>query len=93
MASIWRPNKGVCIKDLGAGTYVFQFFHPIDMNRVLDNGPWTFNNHLFLLKHLKEAENPTKVDLFETSLWVQVHDVPASFRSERVLVQIGNYIV
>lgn len=33
MASIWRPNKGVCIKDLGAGTYVFQFFHPIDMNR------------------------------------------------------------
>ncbi|CAI9756527.1 unnamed protein product [Fraxinus pennsylvanica] len=58
------------------------------MNRVLDNGPWTFSNHLLLLKHLKEDENPTKVDIFETSLWVQVHDVPAGFRSERVLIQL-----
>ncbi|KAL2481544.1 hypothetical protein Adt_34510 [Abeliophyllum distichum] len=92
MVSMWRPKQGVCIKDMGVGTYVFQLFHPIDMNRVLDNGPWTFNNHLLLLKHLKEDDNPLKVDVFETSFWVQIHEVSAGFCSERALVQIGNYI-
>ncbi|CAI9787318.1 unnamed protein product [Fraxinus pennsylvanica] len=85
MESIWHPKKGVCIKEMGAGIYVFQFYHPIDMSRVLENGPWTFNNHLLLLKHLKEDVNPMRVDLFETSLWVQIHEVPVELRSGRVL--------
>ncbi|ONK81415.1 uncharacterized protein A4U43_C01F28970 [Asparagus officinalis] len=62
------------------------------MNRVLDNGPWTFNNHLLLLKHLQEDENPSSIELVHMNLWVQIYDVPVGFRSERVLVQIGNFV-
>jgi len=29
IASIWRPNKGVCIKDLGAEIYVFSSSIPL----------------------------------------------------------------
>ncbi|CAI9757017.1 unnamed protein product [Fraxinus pennsylvanica] len=92
MAAIWRPKKGICIKDIGAGLYIFQFFHALDMDRVLQDGPWTFNQHLLILKHLKDDANPMRVDLFETSFWVQVNEVPAGFRSERILIHIGNYI-
>ncbi|KAL2470562.1 DUF4283 domain-containing protein [Abeliophyllum distichum] len=43
MEAIWRLKKGICIKDIGAGIYIFQFFHPLDMDHVLENGPWMFN--------------------------------------------------
>ena len=32
MASLWRPGKGVSIKDLSPTLFLFQFFHEIDVN-------------------------------------------------------------
>lgn len=61
MAEIWRPVKGVFIKEIGDQRYLFQFFHEFDMERVLDGGPWTFDNQLLILKHLKHGEVPTQV--------------------------------
>ena len=39
MASLWRPGRGVCIKDLSPTLFLFQFFHEIDVRRVLESGP------------------------------------------------------
>lgn len=35
IASVWRQVKGVCIKELGANLYFFQFFHELDYKRVI----------------------------------------------------------
>lgn len=35
LASLWQPVKGVCIKELYPNRSIFQFFHLVDMNRVL----------------------------------------------------------
>ncbi|XWS39750.1 hypothetical protein CRYUN_Cryun18bG0081100 [Craigia yunnanensis] len=35
LASIWRPVKGVCIKELSPTLFLFQFFHELDMDRVI----------------------------------------------------------
>uniref|UniRef100_A0A803NL38 DUF4283 domain-containing protein n=1 Tax=Cannabis sativa TaxID=3483 RepID=A0A803NL38_CANSA len=43
MASLWKPGKGVFIKELGPNRYLFQFFHEIDVQTVIDGSPWTFN--------------------------------------------------
>lgn len=42
MASVWKPNKGVFVKEIGEHRYLFQFFHRIDVKRVLDGAPWFF---------------------------------------------------
>ncbi|MBA0702549.1 hypothetical protein Goari_005442 [Gossypium aridum] len=92
MANLWHPIRGVQIRDLGGKRYLFQFFHVMDMERVLKGSPWTFNNHLLLLHKLKLMEDPLIVPLIYTPFWVQIHDIPAGFFSERLAIQLGNFI-
>ncbi|KAH9679913.1 CCHC-type domain-containing protein [Citrus sinensis] len=92
MASLWRPGKGVCIKDLSPTLFLFQFFHEIDINRVLETGPWTFDQHILLVKRLEEDEQPQNIPLFTTSFWIQIYNLPIGFMSEKILKDIGNYI-
>ncbi|MCI46573.1 hypothetical protein A2U01_0067814, partial [Trifolium medium] len=45
MAELWKPMKGVTIKEVTTGKFLFQFAHPLDMEAVLNGGPWTFDNN------------------------------------------------
>ncbi|KAK6144583.1 hypothetical protein DH2020_021403 [Rehmannia glutinosa] len=92
LASLWRPVKGVLIKELGPNMLLFQFFHELDIHRDESNGPWTFDNQLLLKKRLEEGEQPSKVTIFHIAMWVQVFDLPIGFMSEKVCIDIGNYI-
>ncbi|KAH1096419.1 hypothetical protein J1N35_013340 [Gossypium stocksii] len=51
MADLWHPIGGICISDLGDKRYLFQFFHKIDMQRVMLGTHWFFNNHLLILQN------------------------------------------
>ncbi|KAH9726543.1 CCHC-type domain-containing protein [Citrus sinensis] len=92
MASLWRPGKGVYIKDLSPTLFLFQFFHEVDVKRVLDSGPWTFDQHILLVKRLEENEQPSNVPLYFTSFWIQIYNLPIGFMSTKILKDIGNYI-
>ncbi|XP_052292008.1 uncharacterized protein At4g02000-like [Citrus sinensis] len=92
MAALWRPGKGICIKDLSPTLFLFQFFHEIDIRRVLESGSWTFDQHILLVKRLGELEQPHAVPLYYTSFWIQIYNLPISFLSEKVLRNIGDYI-
>ncbi|KAK6143873.1 hypothetical protein DH2020_024221 [Rehmannia glutinosa] len=92
LASIWRPVKGVSIKDLGPNLFLFQFFHELDISRVQSNGPWTFDNLLLIIKKLSIGEQPSKIQLFHTELWVQVYDIPLGFMTERIAQEIGKFM-
>lgn len=61
MASIWRPEKGVFMKEIGQGRYIFQFFHIVNLKRVLNGGPWYFNNIPLILHRLSRGDFPLKV--------------------------------
>ncbi|XWS46557.1 hypothetical protein CRYUN_Cryun14cG0078100 [Craigia yunnanensis] len=92
LASIWRPVKGVCIRCINPSLFLFQFFHELDINRVIKGGPWTFNQHLPITSRLKVGDNPTQIPLFLTEFWIQVHDFPNGFMFEKVGREIGNFI-
>ncbi|MBA0784670.1 hypothetical protein Gotri_025917, partial [Gossypium trilobum] len=92
MANLWHPVRGIQITDLGEKRYLFQFFHLMDLERVIKCSPWTFNNHLLILHKLRRGENPLQIPLIYSPLWVQVHDVPISFVSENLATQLGNFI-
>ncbi|MBA0562648.1 hypothetical protein Golob_007675 [Gossypium lobatum] len=92
MANIWHPIKGVHIRDLGEKRFLLQFYHVMDLDRVLKGSSWTFNNHLLVLHKLQWGEDPLKIPLFMVPFWVQMHDVPIGFFSENLAVQLGNFI-
>lgn len=38
------------------------------------------------------GDNPTQISLFSTEFWIQVHDLPCGFMSEKIGKEIGNFI-
>ncbi|KAH1198788.1 hypothetical protein GmHk_18G052294 [Glycine max] len=56
---IVRPKKGVSIKEVDKGIFLFQFFHPINVKNVLKGGPWSFDKHFLLLSVIRGRENPS----------------------------------
>lgn len=52
LASVLRPVEGMHMQILGENLFAFYFFHPIDMQRVMSEGPWHFANHTLVLKEV-----------------------------------------
>ncbi|MCI24316.1 hypothetical protein A2U01_0045499, partial [Trifolium medium] len=53
MADLWKPVKGVTIKEAKEGKFLFHFAHPFDMEAVLNGGPWTFDNNMLILEQVQ----------------------------------------
>lgn len=92
IASLWRPKEGMEIIDLGGQRYLFVFYHVLDMQKVLEAGPWTFEQSLLVYQCIKDSEDPHSIRLNTMDIWVQVYDLPSGFVSENIFCNIGNYI-
>ncbi|KAH1122464.1 hypothetical protein J1N35_005624, partial [Gossypium stocksii] len=92
MTNLWHPVKGVQISDLRENRFLFRFYHRMDLERVLKGSTWTFNNHLSMLHHLRDGEDPLKVPLISVNFWVQIHEVPLRFFSKALGRQIGDFL-
>jgi hypothetical protein len=50
LSHIWKPGKKVSITQSDEGRYLFQFNHRLDAAKVLDEGPWQFDNFNLVVK-------------------------------------------
>lgn len=92
MASVWRPMKGLNARELQPHLYLFRFFYDKDVARILEDGPWSFEQSLLILKQITPPEDPESVVLDTAGFWVQLHGLPTGYRSEAVLCAMGNFI-
>lgn len=70
LAALWRPGKGVYIRELDTNLYVFQFYHEVDIKTVLNGSPWSFNRKVLIIKRMEERDNPRSMNLDSVNLWV-----------------------
>lgn len=57
-SSIWKPVKGVFMKETSIpNLFIFKFFHELNLQRVLDDRPWTFNNQALVVKKLEMGDS------------------------------------
>lgn len=89
---MWRPVKGVTIKQENAGLFLFPFAHNLDMEATLKGGPWTFNSHLLILERVKVGVKIKNIPLFHIDFMVQVHNLPAGWLLEKVGRATENFI-
>lgn len=86
LSSIWKPVKGVFMEETNVpNMFLFKFFHELDMQRVLDDGPWTFNSQALVVKKLEVGEQLSDVKLVDLFMWLQIYDLPTGFNSEIIL--------
>jgi hypothetical protein len=92
MARAWKPGKRVSIVKTDGDRFLFQFHHKMDAARVLDDGPWLYDNFHIVMDRIQPGVVPTSVDLNHMDIWVQVHGHPFCCNQPNVGQGIGSYL-
>ncbi|CAN0874954.1 hypothetical protein LINGRAHAP2_LOCUS10546 [Linum grandiflorum] len=92
LSKAWRPGCGVGINELEGRLFLFRCNHIIDVRRIIDDGPWSFDGHLLLTHELQKGETLSQVALNTVAFWIQVHNLLHRYFSEKVGRTIGNDI-
>ncbi|KAK6143054.1 hypothetical protein DH2020_023402 [Rehmannia glutinosa] len=92
LANVWRPNRRINIREIGNQRFLFRFFHVADLKRVLDEGPWFFDNYLLILHRIKTGDVPSSLPLFSVPFWIQIYDLPVGYMRENVGKQLENFV-
>ncbi|KAL2924172.1 hypothetical protein RDABS01_028795 [Bienertia sinuspersici] len=88
----WKPLKGMAVREIDKNLFVFQFFCPTDKSKVIDQSPWSFDNHLLLFKEIPGREQPKDLIFNTVDFWVKIYNVPFMKRSRALANIIGNKI-
>ncbi|KAJ8441719.1 LOW QUALITY PROTEIN: hypothetical protein Cgig2_019106 [Carnegiea gigantea] len=72
--SVWRPSKGMVVKEPDKNLFIFQFFSGKDKDFSLNEGPWAFDGHLLILKEWRGTEQLSEITFDKSRFW------PKTFR-------------
>ncbi|CAO2822706.1 unnamed protein product [Amaranthus hypochondriacus] len=92
MLHVWCLKDGVVIRAMGSNTFMFQFFHWRDMEKVLNGRPWSFEQRLLVLQEINKDLQPSDIVLNTSPFWVRFYNLPYGCRSDSVLRSIAKAI-
>jgi hypothetical protein len=90
LRSIWRMGPDFRIVEVG--NEILQFKFPTDFQRrwVLENGPWSFDNNLLLLREWEKGMSSRSLIFTHCPFWMQVWGLPFDLMSEATGEKIGS---
>jgi hypothetical protein len=92
ISHLWQPVKGVTIIPLEQGKFLFQLFHKLDVENILNGGPWLYDSSMIVLQKIPSGTVPKEVALDKMDIWIQVHNLPFGFIQEKVGKTIRGYV-
>ena len=95
--NVWQPSHGLDISSIGENTFVVQFYHWRDKNRVLEGQPWHFDKHAIILGDIEGDTKPSDMELFSLPMWVRIYNLPFKGRMnvkniEAIGKKIGSFV-
>ena len=72
LRSMWKLGNDLRIVDMGEGLFQFRFKLESQLTWVLDNGPWSFDNNLLVLKRWERGMTANSITFSTLPIWVQV---------------------
>jgi hypothetical protein len=92
MSRAWKPDKRVMITKSVDDRYLFQFHYKVDAARVLEEGPWLYDNFHIVMDRISPGTVASFVPLNHIDFWVQVHGLPFGFIEPNVGQGIGSFL-
>lgn len=92
MKCAWRPVQGVHFRDLNSNLSLVEFKDLCDKERVLQEGPWSFDKQLVLMQEVDGSKQVHQIKIQEATFWVRIHDRPLRARNEYVEGRFGKKI-
>ena len=75
---LWKPIGELKIRDVGDNILLFEFKDILDMERVLEFEPWSYDKNLVVFQRAVDVESALLLDYLYITFWVQLHNVPAA---------------
>ncbi|XP_056176695.1 uncharacterized protein LOC130140686 [Syzygium oleosum] len=91
MRRVWKMEN-VKISLIAPGIFEFRFWSETDRDKVLEQGPWSFVNHLLLLKSWEPDTPPACYNFKSCTFWVHIHGLPTEWISESVIEKVAEEI-
>ncbi|XP_040995985.1 uncharacterized protein LOC121242150 [Juglans microcarpa x Juglans regia] len=75
VTKVWNPEGSVWFTEVGHHLFLVEFQKDVDIVRVLNGRPWTFDKHLIFIQ-LFDKSTPNEMIFNQEPLWIQLHDLP-----------------
>ena len=89
---LWRTRNGFRMKFIEDHLILFSFDSKEEVDRILAAEPWSFDKCIMVLSRYEHSVPIYASDMTSVSFWIQVHDIPLSFRNKEVAEQICEVI-
>nr|POF20845.1 uncharacterized protein CFP56_14359 [Quercus suber] len=80
------------IRDAGDNVLVFEFDDIIDLERVLEYEPWSYDKSLIAFQRVTDIELLPQIEYNHVTFWVQFHNIPLKNLTYETDEAIGNAI-
>ncbi|XP_075653905.1 uncharacterized protein At4g02000-like [Castanea sativa] len=88
--SVWKLGNDLKIIGVGNGVYQFRFKLESQLRWVVENGPWSFNNHLLVALRWEKGMSAQNITFPSISLWVQLWGLPFDLLNAEAAEDIGS---
>lgn len=92
MKAAWAPLGNVEMTIVEENFFLFRFDHRPDINRVLREGPWRFNDHPIAVMEARPGEVVKREDLIMVPYWIQIYNIPPFNQTEAMARYVGSLI-
>ncbi|XP_075665633.1 uncharacterized protein At4g02000-like [Castanea sativa] len=76
LRSVWKFGQDLKITEVGDRLFQFKFAMESQLNWVLKNGPWSFDNDILLLRRWEKRMMAYSVEFECIPIWVQMWGLP-----------------
>ncbi|KAF3952002.1 hypothetical protein CMV_022403 [Castanea mollissima] len=90
LKTMWRFVKDFEVRDLTSNKVLLLFADDADMQKILSQGPWTFDKYLIGLYKPGAKESVDDANFDTASFWIQIHDLPLCRMNRTNVATIGN---
>ena len=73
---LWKLIGEMKIRDIGGNILLFEFDDALDLERVLELEPWTYDKSLVIFRRAVDVDSAPLLPFDSVTFWVQLHNVP-----------------
>ena len=67
---LWRTAGELKIRDIGEHILLFEFEDALDLERVMEFEPWSYDKHLVAFERVLDIESVPFLDFSRATFWV-----------------------
>lgn len=89
---LWKLVGELKIRDSGGNILLFEFEDELDLLRVLEFKPWSYDKNLVVFEHTPATESILNLTYSKTCFQVQLHNIPEKSMNQETSEAVGNII-